>query len=73
LLGAAIAVLIPTLLYYGGGYLQYGYRYALDSMPFVFALCGMAAARGRIGLGWKLLIVLGVLVMGLSIYWAHAL
>ena len=31
LLGAAVAVLIPTLLYYGGGWLQYGYRYFLDS------------------------------------------
>ena len=30
LAGAAIAVLIPTLLYYGGGWLQYGYRYFLD-------------------------------------------
>jgi hypothetical protein len=73
LLAAAIAVLIPTLLYYGGGYLQYGYRYALDSIPFVFALAAMAAARERIGLGWKLLIVFGVLVMAISIYWAHAL
>ena len=33
LLGATIAVLIPTLLYYGGGWLQYGYRYFLDSVP----------------------------------------
>ena len=43
LLGAAVAVLIPTLLYYGGGWLQYGYRYFLDSVPFVIALCGLAA------------------------------
>ena len=34
----AAAVLIPSLLYYGGGWLQYGYRYALDSIPFVIAL-----------------------------------
>ena len=38
---AALAVLIPTLLYYGGGWLQYGYRYFLDSVPFVMALCGL--------------------------------
>ena len=44
LLGATVAVLIPTLLYYGGGWLQYGYRYFLDSVPFVMALCGLAAA-----------------------------
>ena len=54
--GATIAVLIPTLLYYGGGWLQYGYRYFLDSVPFVMALCGLAAVhRGRIGVGWKVL------------------
>jgi hypothetical protein len=64
LLGAAIAVLIPTLLYYGGGWLQYGYRYFLDSVPFVVALGGLAAARrGSIGLGWRALIVFGVGVM----------
>ena len=52
LLGAAIAVLIPTLLYYGGGWLQYGYRYFLNSVPFVIALCGLAAVhRGRVGPG----------------------
>ena len=45
LAGAAFLVLIPTLLYYGGGWLQYGYRYALDSIPFVWALCALAAAR----------------------------
>ena len=52
LAGATIAVLIPTLLYYGGGWLQYGYRYFLDSVPFVIALCGLAAVRkGRVGPG----------------------
>ena len=45
LLGATIAVLIPTLLYYGGGWLQFGYRYFLDSVPFVIALCGLAAVH----------------------------
>jgi hypothetical protein len=70
LLGAAIAVLIPTLLYYGGGWLQYGYRYFLDSVPFVIALCGLAAARqGRIGWGWLALIAVGTVVMGFSVYW----
>ena len=44
LLARRVAVLIPTLLYYGGGWLQYGYRYFLDSVPFVIALC---ASRPR--------------------------
>ena len=43
LLGAAVAVLIPTLLYYGGGWLQYGYRYFLDSVPFVDGVVRLGA------------------------------
>lgn len=72
LLGAAALVLIPTLLYYGGGWLQYGYRYFLDSVPFVIALCGLAAGReGRIGRGWLGLIGFGTVVMALGVYWAY--
>lgn len=74
LAGATIAVLIPTLLYYGGGWLQYGYRYFLDSVPFVIALCGLAAVhRGGLSVGWKVLILLGTLVMGVGVYWAYHL
>ena len=74
LAGAAIAVLIPSLLYYGGGWLQYGYRYFLDSVPFVIALCGLAAVRrGGIGPGWKVLIAFGTVVMAMSVYWAYHL
>ncbi|HEY8636410.1 MAG TPA: hypothetical protein VIL81_04025, partial [Candidatus Limnocylindrales bacterium] len=71
LAGATIAVLIPTLLYYGGGWDQYGYRYFLDSVPFVMALCGLAAVhRGTVGTGWKVLIVFGTVVMAAGVYWA---
>jgi hypothetical protein len=74
LLGAAIAVLVPSLLYYGGGWLQYGYRYALDSVPFVIALCASAAAiRGPISFGWRLLILFGVVVMFAGVYWAYGI
>lgn len=74
LAAAAILVLIPTLLYYGGGWLQYGYRYFLDSVPFVIALCGLAAvARDGIGWGWKALILVGVAVMAIGVYWAYNL
>ncbi len=72
LLGTTVAVLIPTLLYYGGGWLQYGYRYFLDSVPFVMALCGIAAARlGHVGAGWRLLILVGVVVNLIGVYWAY--
>jgi hypothetical protein len=71
LLAAAVAVLIPTLLYYGGGWLQYGYRYFLDSVPFVIALCGLAAVhRGTVSTGWKVLIAFGTVVMAFGVYWA---
>ena len=74
LLGAAVAVLIPTLMYYGGGWLQYGYRYFLDSVPFVMALCGLAAVyRGGVLTGWKVLIGFGTLVGAVGVYWAYHL
>jgi hypothetical protein len=74
LLGAAAAVLVPTLLYYGGGWLQYGYRYFLDSVPFVIALCGLAAVhRGGVGWAWRGLIVVGTVVMAVGVYWAYHL
>ncbi len=70
--GAAVLVLVPSLLYYGGGWVQYGYRYALDSIPFLLALAGLAVARsGRIGAVWKVLIVTGVLVNAFGVYWNY--
>jgi hypothetical protein len=70
LLGAAAAVLIPTLLYYGGGWLQYSYRYFLDSVPFVIALTGLAVVRtGRLSWRWKAAIVFGVVVNAGGAYW----
>ncbi len=82
---AALFVLIPTLLYYGGGWLQYGYRYALDSITFVWALCAVAAAhvglrRESVGYegpaidwGWRLLILFGVVIGAGGVYWAYNL
>ena len=69
----ALAVLVPSLLYYGGGWLQYGYRYALDSIPFVMALVGLAVARRGLP-GWgKALIAFGMGVNLLGVYWAYNL
>ena len=74
LLIAAVFVLIPTLLYYGGGWLQFGYRYFLDSIPFVWALCALGVARkGQVPWwGWTL-ILWSVLVGMASVYWAYNL
>jgi hypothetical protein len=78
LLATALLVLIPTLVYYGGGWLQYGYRYALDSIPFIWLLCGYAAARDNAdGIGipgpWRVLVFVGVVVGLLGVYWAYHL
>ena len=63
-------MLVPTLLYYGGGWLQYGYRYFLDSIPFLLVLAGTAVARsGRLGWGWRALIVFGAVVNAGGAYW----
>jgi len=72
LFGAAVLVLIPTLLYYGGGWLQYGYRYFLDSIPFIWAICAMAAVyRGGISWRWRAAIAIGLVVMAFGPYWAY--
>jgi hypothetical protein len=71
-LGAtALLVLLPSLLYYGGGWWQFGYRYALDCLPFVMALCAIAAARRGIGWGWRALILFGVVVNLYGVYWNY--
>ena len=67
-------MLIPTLLYYGGGWLQFGYRYFLDSIPFVWAMGALAVAkRGLIPWwGWTL-IGWSVLMGFVAVYWAYNL
>ncbi len=67
----ALLVLAPSLLYYGGGWWQFGYRYALDCFPFVMALCAMAAARHGVGWVWRGLILFGVAVGTYGVYWNY--
>jgi hypothetical protein len=68
----ALLVLIPSLLYYGGGWWQFGFRYALDSFPFVMALCAMAAARHGVSRVWKAAILFGAAVNLYGVYWNYA-
>jgi hypothetical protein len=71
---AAVLVLIPTLLYYGGGWFQFGYRYFLDSIPFVWALAAMGIAwRGGIRWWGWLLILWGVLMGAYGVWWTYHL
>jgi hypothetical protein len=43
----ALLVAVPSLLYYNTGYLQAGYRYALDFLPMLFVPV-IAATRGKL-------------------------
>ena len=62
---AAILVAIPNLLYYNTGYLQAGYRYALDFLPFLLLLV-VLGMRGRMTILSTVLITLSILMGFLS-------
>jgi hypothetical protein len=65
-----LLVLMPTLMYYGGGWVQFGYRYLLDSVPFWLALCAIWASRRGVGWAWRIAIAWSVLVNLALCYWA---
>lgn len=41
----ALLVLLPSLFYYGVGWIQFGYRYGLDALPFLLLLAAWGQAR----------------------------
>ena len=57
----ALAVLVPSLLYYGGGFYQFGFRYFLDAMPLVLVVVA-SGARTPLSRWWKVLIVAGIAI-----------
>jgi hypothetical protein len=46
-----LSVLVPIITFYGIGYVQFGYRYALDFMPFLMLLAtrGLSPANNKWG------------------------
>lgn len=74
LLGAAtVLLLLPSLLYYGIGWVQFGYRYGLDATPFAVALAALAYRRPgwREALPWLAIASVAVNVWGA--YWLSGL
>lgn len=66
---AAVLAAIPVFLYYGGGGAQtYGYRYAMDFVPFLVALVAVAM-RERFGNLERALIALSVCFVGYGFVW----
>ncbi len=71
LAGTCLLVLIPSLLYYGGGWFQFGYRYALDFLPFTIPILARAVERSGLPRWGIALIVLGCAVNAAGILWAY--
>ena len=58
---AVLAILIPIVLWFSTGWVQFGYRYSLDFLPFLLIL--IASGMGnRIGKGMIVLVALSVAV-----------
>jgi hypothetical protein len=66
---AAALVAVPVFLFYGGGLVQYGFRYSLDFTPFLVALMALGSDRWR-GRPEKILILVSIasVLMGISWY-----
>jgi len=65
---AAAVVAVPVFLYYGGGVVQYGFRYSLDFTPFLVALMAIGSARWTGGRE-KLLVLAGIASVAVGIFW----
>lgn len=66
---AALLVAVPVLLYYGGGYVQYGFRYSLDFTPFLIALMAMGSPRW-LGVPEKALVIVSSASVTFGVLWA---
>jgi hypothetical protein len=72
LAAAFVLILLPNLLYYGGGWYQFGFRYALDAVPFAMALCALALTRRSAGIFWWLVLAFSVYVnFAGADFWAY--
>ncbi len=69
---ATLLVAVPVFLYYGGGAIQYGFRYSLDFTPFLVALMAIGSRRW---IGWpeRLLVLASIGSILVGIYWRGAL
>ena len=59
LLGTAFLIALPIMFYYGVGYRQFGYRYALDFLPLLYFLLfrNYRLQRGTLTRAFKIVII----------------
>ncbi|HEX7492109.1 MAG TPA: hypothetical protein VF337_10450 [Candidatus Limnocylindrales bacterium] len=65
---AAAIVALPVFLYYGGGVVQYGFRYSLDFTPFLIALMAMGSGRWT-GRRERILVLASIASVAIGIWW----
>jgi hypothetical protein len=68
---AAAMVALPVVLYYGGGVVQYGFRYSLDFTPFLIALMAIGSHRWA-GRRERILVLASAASVLVGIYWYAA-
>ena len=61
-------VAVPVFLYYGGGLVQYGFRYSLDFTPFLVAIMAMGSDRWA-GRRERILVLVSIASVAIGIWW----
>jgi hypothetical protein len=58
-----LVIALPVFLYYGIGVFQFGYRYSLDFLPFLFLVLikNYKEQKGNLGAGFKAVIIASTL------------
>jgi hypothetical protein len=73
--GAVVIIMLFNLAHFSQGWVQWGYRFSLDFLPFLLPMVALGAARAdgrpRV-LAWAL-VVLGIIVNAWGVIWGHIL
>ncbi len=71
---AIIAIAVVNLMHFSQGWVQFGYRFSNDLVPFVLVLVALGMQRrGGVGRLAAVLIVLSIMINFWGVWWANAL
>jgi hypothetical protein len=65
---ALVLLLVPLLLYYNTGWVQFGYRFSLEFMIPVMVLLAVAVRSGAT-LAFRLLVLLAIMINAAGTIW----